>query len=211
MSHAHIETLLNDYLDEALTPERVQYVEAHLQVCTECRSELEALRALLSSASALPASIEPSRDLWPDIDSRVDHTPWRQRSVWSLRYGLVAAAIALIVLSSGMTVLLIRRDAGSRPSYESASLLAEWSAAEAGYVRAANQLSTALETRRGKLDPETIELIDRNLGVIDEAIRESKEALAADPANRELVEMLASIYKKKIDTLQQLSALGARL
>ena len=50
--------------------------------------ELAALRALVAEAGALPRSVEPERDLWPEIDreirrgrvTKVDFGRWRRDS-----------------------------------------------------------------------------------------------------------------------------------
>lgn len=67
----HIAHLLQDYLDDALTPDKRQAVEAHLHTCPACRAEAEALASVTASVAALPRSIEPPRDLWPEIEARL--------------------------------------------------------------------------------------------------------------------------------------------
>ena len=67
----HIAHLLQDYLDDALTPAERQTVEAHLPTCPACRAEHEALASVVASVGALPRSLEPPRDLWPEIEARL--------------------------------------------------------------------------------------------------------------------------------------------
>ena len=86
MNHEDLEGLLGDYLDGLLEPADAKMVEDHVAACEECRSELEALRALVASAAELPPSIEPPHDQWPGIDHRLDRVPLRERTLWSLRY-----------------------------------------------------------------------------------------------------------------------------
>ena len=52
---------LDDYLDRTLPPDAAREVEAHLATCASCRQEVEALRAILAEAQALPRSVERSR------------------------------------------------------------------------------------------------------------------------------------------------------
>ncbi len=211
MNHEDLEGLLGDYLDGLLEPADATMVEDHVAACEECRSELEALRALVASAAELNPSIEPPHDLWPGIDRRLDRVPLRERTLWSLRYPLVAATLALVIVSSTITAIFVGGGWGSASSFDGVSLLAEWTAAEASYQRAAAALAATLAEKREALEPGTIELIDRNLGVIDAARQESRQALAADPGNRALVAMLASIYEKKLDVLRQLNGIETRL
>ena len=51
--------------------------------------------------------------------------------------------------------------------------------------------------------PETRAIVERNLAVIDAALRESREALAKDPHNHALEELLLSAYRQKIDWLKR--------
>ena len=67
----HIDHLLPDYLDGALTPAERQAVEAHLHGCTACRAEKEALASVRAAVDALPKSLAPPRDLWPEIEARL--------------------------------------------------------------------------------------------------------------------------------------------
>lgn len=63
--------LLNDSLDGTLPLGQQSSVDLHLKGCPECRQERAALRSVLVRASALPVSIDPARDLWEGIDSRL--------------------------------------------------------------------------------------------------------------------------------------------
>ena len=67
----HIAHLLQDYLDDALTPAERQSVEGHLPTCPACRAEKEALASVRAAVGALPRSIEPPSDLWPEIEARL--------------------------------------------------------------------------------------------------------------------------------------------
>lgn len=58
-------------------------------------------------------------------------------------------------------------------------------------------LHHALEARRGQLNPSTVAIIEQNLSVIDEAIRQSRDALAKDPNSRLLNDQLDRTLAKK--------------
>ncbi len=79
----HIAHLLQDYLDGALTPAERQSVEAHLPTCPACRAEHEALASVMVAVGALPRSVEPPRDLWPEIEARLSE-PLLEDAVASL-------------------------------------------------------------------------------------------------------------------------------
>lgn len=63
-------------------------------------------------------------------------------------------------------------------------------------------LHTTLENRRGQLNPATVAIIEQNLSVIDEAIRQSKAALARDPNSRLLNDQLDRTLAKKTGLLR---------
>jgi hypothetical protein len=79
---------------------------------------------------------------------------------------------------------------------------------ESDYLRAVNDLSATLESERGSLSPETIAKLRESLRIIDTAILEARNALAADPANRTLIEMLANSYEQKVDLLKRTTEMG---
>lgn len=217
MTHDAIRERLHDYLDGALPPGERGQVAAHVEVCVACREELDRLERLLEQARALPRSIAPPHDLWPSVAARVGvGRRLGERSLWSLRWPLAAAAAALVVVSAVATVLVVGRpedslagrapDAVALPAY-----LVRWHETEATYRRAVAQLEEALAAGRDRLSPQAMAVLERNLRIIDAAIAESRAALAADPANREVMDMLSSIYEKKLDVLQQVARLSARL
>lgn len=63
-------------------------------------------------------------------------------------------------------------------------------------------LHTTLENRRSQLNPATVAIIEQNLSVIDEAIRQSKAALARDPNSRLLNDQLDRTLAKKTGLLR---------
>ena len=63
---------LNDCVDGQLPAAEARATAAHVASCAACRRELEALRALLATATALPRGIAPRRDLWAGIRSEVE-------------------------------------------------------------------------------------------------------------------------------------------
>lgn len=217
MSHQNISDRLNDYVDGTLPADVSRQVDAHLTACASCRDEVARLRKLVTDAAALPQSIEPPRDLWTDIAPRLSGEGLRTRTLWSMRHALAAAALVLVVLSSAVTFFIIRDGEGRITSGPVASgvpqttyLLIQFRQTEAEYLRAAVELEEALRAAKTRLAPETVELVERNLRIIDAAIEESRAALAADPANRDILEMLSRRYQNKLDLLQQVSRLSAQ-
>ncbi len=71
------------------------------------------------------------------------------------------------------------------------------------------RLHAALDARRGQLNQSTVAIIEQNLSVIDDAIRQSKEALAKDPNSRLLNDQLDRTLAKKTGLLRAAALLPA--
>ena len=63
-------------------------------------------------------------------------------------------------------------------------------------------LQTLLDERRSQLEPQTIEVLERSMTLIDQAITESRAALAKDPASQFLAAQLARSYSTKLTLLR---------
>lgn len=204
---------IDEDLDGELAPSERAELEAHLRACARCRREAEGLRALLAEAAALPARVPPERDLWPEIRAeirrrKVVRLEPRAARAWPRRAALVAAAVALVAISSTLTMILRQpRDdlspTAGVPAPPDAAVLAGVDAWEVEVVRATRELTDALASGGEGLSPATIAILERNLRIIDDAIRESRAALERDPGNAALGQMLWATYKKKLDLLQQ--------
>lgn len=82
--------------------------------------------------------------------------------------------------------------------------------AAAPQSREIDRLRTIFARNRGQLDPRTAAIIEANLKVIDDAIAQSREALAQDPASRFLNNQLNTALDKKLDLLRTAAMLPSR-
>jgi hypothetical protein len=73
-----------------------------------------------------------------------------------------------------------------------------------------DRLRTIFLRNRSQLDPRTAAIIETNLKVIDDAIAQSKAALAQDPASRFLSNQLNSALDKKLELLRTAALLPSR-
>jgi hypothetical protein len=196
-----MEMRLNEYVDGTLAaPERAA-VEAHLAGCAGCRAAVPELRRLVAGARDLPRSIEPRRDLWLGIAARIG-----PRAMWNVRrrfWRLAFAAAAMLALGVGLYRLLPPSTALYHPAGKG------WAAVQADYEHATDELSGLFAEQRGRLQPGTVALVERNLGVIDGAIRESRAALARDPANAELQSLFAAAARQKVELLRWAARVAA--
>ena len=64
--------------------------------------------------------------------------------------------------------------------------------------------------RRSQLDPKTLSVLEHNIQIIDEAIAQSRAALARDPRSRFLGDQLDDALDKKLELLRTAALLPAR-
>jgi len=189
---------LDDWVEGALGEGEREAFAAHLAGCDTCRAEARAQEALLAAAADLPREIRPPRELWSGIDARLAESERPQRAglpAWAL----VAAALALVLVTAAVTSILTR-------DHDEAIALKVGRADEARFLTASQELLAGLEAQ--DLSPETMEIVRRNLEVIDAAIAELQAALERDPGNGELTRMLLATYQRKIDLLEQAARSG---
>jgi len=80
--------------------------------------------------------------------------------------------------------------------------------ADQHYDEAIADLERTLEAGRTKLDPETVRVLEENIGAIDLAIDQCRRALATDPANVYLNTHLANARQRKIALLWRATMLA---
>ena len=218
--------MLNDYADDLLPASERVRVEQHVAACAECRREWVALRELLDLTAAAPRSIEPPSDDWTALRAELErrkevvlpssgrhaHPAWRRRAM------LAAAALALVASSSAVTAIVMRGRAPAEVAVapgtqrvDSPALPVAYSATEADYLRTVAELAEALEAQRPSLAPSTIATVERSLRVIDDAIAEARDALANDPGNRVLVDILSANYERKLELLKRAAELSSHI
>ena len=157
----------------------------------------------MAVASPSPVSSVPQTAAPPAI------VPLERRPRALPRWLLAAAALLLVVVSSAVTMMLI--GSGQTSSAEelvatriaSEESLARFAELEAAYLRAAADLVGALESERRSIPPDVAERAEQSLLAIDEAVRETRAALADDPDNAALAELTLAAHRRKLEFLQR--------
>ena len=161
-----------------------------------------------AAPAGVPASAAPPRPTATVV-------PWYRRRVsfgvmeLALAASLVAAVGAALVVTSRRPVTRERAAAPAPIVAQAESLEPEAAVvvpvdfADQQYEAAVTDLERMLREHRERLDPRTVVVLERNLRVIDDAIAEAREALAADPANALLNAHLAGARQRKLDLLRR--------
>ncbi len=98
MRYRHLdETVLNEYLDEALEQAARSAVEAHLEACPDCRTQLDELRMVFYSLSLIEEK-PLAHDLTPIIVDRLPGTdlPLGWRLVLAVLVGVILGLLGAI-------------------------------------------------------------------------------------------------------------------
>jgi hypothetical protein len=140
----------------------------------------------------------------------------------------IAASLLISLLSGGLAWTLADRANASTTSMSGSGLeardtsqpvqrdsappaddvqVASVGMADPQYDAAVADLESALQKGRGRLDMNTIAVVEHNLQIIDQAIDQARQALAADPANSYLTSHLYETRRRKLDLLRRAAAL----
>ena len=220
MTHEVIRHLLDDYVTGELTEDARAPVADHIAVCAMCSAEVESLKRVLARTAELPKFIDPPAEAWSNIRSAImreekaidSHPLSVGPALWRRPLVLAAAAAVLVaVLSSTVTALYLKSrstaavssTAAGSPERAAPATLAAFTIEENNYLRQAAMLQDLLDQQESALAPETVAQLKASLRTIDEAILEARNALARDPSNKLLVEMLSANYKQKVDLLRR--------
>lgn len=164
------------------------------------------------------AAARPEEAPRPSIEER-----GRSRGIYLRVPQLAAAAVALLLLGAAGGIGLRRTADGGPPApdrpvarmVESAAFsLDPVPALEVGdpavpelegLAREAQRLQAGLEAAADRLDPVTVDVLQRNLAVIDQAIREATEALGRQPDDPYVREHLVRAWERRADVLRQVT------
>lgn len=218
---------LSEYLDDELSGDERALLEDALERDAELRGVLEELREVRDAAAVLPPQ-SPAADLWPGIESRI--TGAERPAVVDLAQAreerrrfsftapqLAAAAVAALALgSAGMWTLMSSNVAGPdgagtvavAPAPGAQLVSATEEGSSFSYEATIQELEAQLDIGRDRLDPKTVEALERSLATIDRAIAQAQDALEADPASVYLNRHLADARTRKLRVLQQATLLA---
>src|SRR6267154_5093916 len=169
-------TRLSAYIDGELDSTEQAALEAHLATCGQCYATLGELRQVVARAKSLPDT-PPATDLWRDIRAKLTqgsetrrHAPGSRRFSFSVPQ-LLAASIALVLLSGGSAWLALRQGPTNTPepiavTRPAGTRVASWTGST---DIAIGELETALTQNEKRLDSTTVRIVRKNLAIINRA------------------------------------------
>ena len=208
MTIDHIEVeQLSALADGELAGAELARAEQHLSACASCRDTLQRVRALVRRAATLPPDVAPPDAVWAGIRRGI-HRERRSRS-WTRMAGVAGFAVAagLVALAATATLRPGRSDKVRHVQPAVVTPVAFGPVAES-YRASLEELRFTLEQQRALLAPGTVQVLERSIAVIDSAIAEASAALAADPGNQLLTDILSAQYEHKVNLLQRATKLS---
>lgn len=164
-------------------------------------------------ARELATDIAPQRDLWPGIEAAITQP---KRSQWMPRLAQAAAVVLLVGGSSGLTWFAMKDNVEIVEVVPPALVVEQASfgggyALGVGYQEAHRDLVARLDTELERLSPETREEVKTNLAMIRGAIAQINAALAEEPDNPLLQELLLQTYREELALMQRVGGLTQRV
>ncbi len=173
--------------------------------------------SMLARAGELPKEVEPSRDLWPGIAARLGEArqETRPRSVgWPMA---LAAGVMVAAVSALLTWGLVREPAPApvelaRTTVVTPAIVAvnygPNSGLSAAELAARDDLLKQFRERLDDLSPQTRAAVVRNLEVIQQAANEIDAALAQDPGNGLLSQLLIGAFRQELQLYSKVVTAG---
>jgi anti-sigma factor RsiW len=215
---------LGDYVDDSLDAGQRAAVSEHLVGCRACQALVADFSEVRRAAAAL-GTIEPPERTWAQIERRLERTlrtpsvdnqqsasQGRAEAGHAVRRWPWLAAAAALVLATAGGVWLVRpplggETAAATDTTTAQAVEAELAQAAQHYEKAISGLEQIANAEKGALDPRTAATLQENMGVVDQAIDESRAALNAEPASDPARRSLLDSFKAKIELLQNTIAL----
>lgn len=169
---------------------------------------------LMAAAARLATEVKPVRDLWPDIEAAISQpeagASWRWKG-----FAQAAAVVLLIGGSSGLTYLAMHED--RQPMAPATALQFEPVSGSFGshytlgpdYQDARDDLWSKLQQELSHLEPETQAEVEKNMVAIGDAIIEINKALAQEPGNALLQDLLLSSYRKELALMTRVDGMAS--
>ena len=163
--------------------------------------------ALVRRLGALPREIEPARDLWPAVEARIAPPANASTHTASARLAR-AAAFALTIAGAAMAGTWLGYDYASHRTalaHRAPAQGVEVERLELAFAAARENYLRQLALEGEHLDAPEREALRTQLAVIDRAVHQLRDAMAADPGNPLYIESLLMTREREMEMLADIS------
>lgn len=175
-------------------------------------------QALMVAVQRMPRAVKPQRDLWPGIEQAIRQPARAQRSAWNTVWAQAAAVLLLVGGSSGLTYLAMTDGDGTVSPVAStgSTLVFEPVSGSFGsqynlgpdYQDARRDLEGKLAVELQRLSPDARTAVEENLTTIRTAIDDINKALAEEPGNVLLQQLLMRTYRDELALMQHVDSIA---
>lgn len=210
--------LVHDRVDGALDAPAARDLDAHLAACPACRALLADLEELRRVGATIQ-DLAPRPEVWAGIARRLDAERIALPKPFWTGARVALAMAATLVAAVASSVWLLRAPAPAAPEQAAATPVIQSKdnlvqdvdehlrIADEHYVQAIAGLEQVVKGSEGSLDPAVAATLQKNLGVIDQAIRESREAIKSQPNSQLAQTSLFEALRQKVALLEDTVAL----
>ena len=219
--------LIGDLADDRLDRAAREQLDSHLAGCESCRRMANDLLEIRRGSRALPTHA-PRPQVWARIAHQLAaQAPPRPRTFWTgARVALAMAAVMVLSVVTSVVVLRGPRPVPqpgtpvlTTPAHTSATAVHPsppdsvkdvdelLRIADANYQQAIAGLEKIMATEQAALDPSVAATLQKNLGIIDQAIRESRAAITSQPTSQLAQTSLFDALRQKVALLEDTIAL----
>jgi hypothetical protein len=216
--------LIHDRVDGAPGAPAADGLDEHLASCAACRALLSDLEQIHRVAVTLP-DLTPRPEVWAGLARRLEaERSARPKAFWTgARVTLALAATLVVAVASSVWLL---RTPAPPPGAATAPVVAaapqaviqstdalvkdvdeHLRIADEHYVQAISGLEQVVTSGEESLDPAVAATLQKNLGVIDQAIKESRDAIKSQPNSQLAQTSLFEALRQKVALLQDTVAL----
>ena len=207
---------LSNYLDGSLLNDEAQLIKTHLGQCSRCQTVRLELTEIRRAARELPLHTPP-RALWTRIQLSLEMdaaapglprqtmkqpswwTRWMERRFTFTLPQLAGAGALAIALMTFAFVNAYHQNTRSLNFTQASALLLP---GEDEIKHDIEHRINTLKARQVTWDPQMREIFERNLIKIDDSLKSSRQSLLEHPNDADHQQMLMTLYKEKLQLLQ---------
>jgi anti-sigma factor RsiW len=209
MTCLDVQPRLSAFVDSDLDAGEQPAIAAHVAGCASCAGIVRDLDALRRAAGSL-GGIDPPARVLATLTTRVADRSGRQQWLQlAAAVAVVAAGVYGVVRFDRHAATLAPPPGNAVASHTVEASGENWRTVVTHYERAIAELEGVTKREAHQLDPVMAAALQTNLKQVDEAIDQSRAALATDPDSEPARDSLSDSLRRKVTVLEATAAVIA--